>query len=72
MPLKIESIKSQCDCTAINFDSSKIIPVNHSMVVQYSIKTEAMNNGYNHRTINVAGNFYPFFKNVPIVIYIAK
>ncbi len=71
-PLKIESIKSKCDCTTLNFSNSVIIFSNDSLVVRYSIETADMDLGNNHRTITVIGNFYPYFKNVSLNISVLK
>jgi hypothetical protein len=67
--LNVESIKSACDCTAIDFVPTSIKPLD-SIIVKYSIKTADMQGGYNQRTINVIGNFFPFYKNINVIIYL--
>ncbi len=64
--LKLESIKSKCDCMTVNFSNLLVIPSFDSLVVRYKIETSNMDLGNNHRTITVIGNFFPYFKNVSI------
>ena len=66
MPLELKSIKSKCDCMALNFSSLNVIPLKDSILVRYKIETSNMDFGNNHRTITVIGNFFPYFKNVSI------
>lgn len=69
-PLKIESIKSKCDCTTVDFDNSRLIHPKESMVVRYKINTEDMPLGYNQRTISIIGNFFPYFKIISLSLYL--
>ena len=65
-PLKIESIKSKCDCTTVDFNKKIDISMNDSIIVKYKIETNEMDMGNNHRTITIIGNFFPYFKNISV------
>lgn len=66
LPLKIESIKSKCDCATVDFSKKIDISMNDSIIVKYKIETNEMDMGNNHRTITIIGNFFPYFKNISV------
>lgn len=71
-PLQLKGVNAQCDCTTLEYVKNKIINPADSLVIKYQIETSAMNKGYNKRNINVIGNFFPFYKNIDVIIYINK
>ncbi|MBS1643365.1 MAG: DUF1573 domain-containing protein [Bacteroidetes bacterium] len=71
-PLQLKGINAQCDCTTLNYVKNKIINPYDSLTVKYQIETSDMDKGYNKRNINVIGNFFPYYKNINIIIYIIE
>jgi len=70
--LLIESVKSTCDCTTIGYNNGIPLKSSDSTWIKYQLNTDQMEYGYNFRTINIKGNFFPYFKNVVIVVYCEK
>lgn len=66
----IERINALCDCTTVDFTKNSVIKSRDSLAINFNITTDDMNYGFNHRTINLLGNFYPFYKNVNITILV--
>lgn len=68
--LVLKGINASCDCTTLNYIRGKEISPHDSLLVTYQIDTKDMNKGYNRRTINVIGNFFPYIKNFNIDMYL--
>lgn len=68
--LELKGINATCDCTTLNYIRGKEILPNDSLTVTYQIDTKDMDKGYNRRTINVIGNFFPYIKNFSIDMYL--
>ena len=66
----IEQINSSCECTTLDFKNKSIIKSMDSLAIKFNIKSDGLSYGFNHRTINLLGNFYPFYKNVHITIFV--
>jgi|694.fasta_scaffold19887_5 hypothetical protein len=66
----IEQINSSCECTAVDFKNKSVIKSMDSLAIKFHLKSDGLNYGFNHRTINLLGNFYPFYKNVHITIFV--
>lgn len=66
----LEQVNSSCECTTLNFKNKSVIKSNDSLVVRFNIISDNLNSGFNHRTINLLGNFYPFYKNIHITILV--
>lgn len=66
----LEQVNSSCECTTVNFKNKSVIKRRDSLVVRFKIESNNLNSGFNHRTINLLGNFYPFYKNIHITILV--
>ena len=68
----IEQINSSCKCTTVDFKNKSVIKSRDSLAIKFKIKSDDLSHGFNHRTINLLGNFYPFNKNVHITIFVKE
>jgi len=68
----IEQINSSCECTTVDFKNKSVIKSRDSLAIKFKIKSDDLSYGFNYRTINLLGNFYPFNKNVHITIFVKE
>ncbi len=65
----IQTVKSLCDCTIPVYNKKSILPMD-TMKLDFSLNTKDFKQGYNDRFINLYGNFFPYYRNLKIEVYI--
>ncbi|MEO7313127.1 MAG: DUF1573 domain-containing protein [Chitinophagaceae bacterium] len=65
----VHAVKSLCDCTTPSYNKRSIIS-GDSLQLDFSLNTKDFKQGYNDRFINLYGNFFPYYRNLKIEVYI--
>lgn len=68
IPLVLDYINTECDCTTLNEAYKKKIYPQDSVTIQFKLDTKEFSKGYNKRQIIIIGNFYPFYKSMFLIV----